>query len=150
MILENIKNLNVVGISNDLIVVKYKTSQNESYLQVFDFNTFASVWKRPFNNDDIPVITNNDVLVFNNKDSHLSYLDLATSTNLVTQNMIKKIFRNNVIRHYEESNIEINNLEIENGPDLNLLKLLPLKTKLMGLVEIEDKQKLVFIGNINN
>ena len=123
-------------------------SQNESYLQVFDFNTFASVWKRPFNNDDIPVITNNDVLFFNNKDSHLSYLDLATSTNLVTQNMIE--FFTNTSLDNEESNIEINNLEIENGPDLNLLKLLPLKTKLMGLVEIEDKQKLVFIGNINN
>ena len=148
MILENIKNFNIIGITNDLIVVKYKTDLNESYLQVFDFNTFASVWKRPFNNDDITVLTNNDVLFFNNKLPQVSYLDLVTSTNLVTQNMIE--FFTNTSTDNDELNIEVNNFEKENELNLNLLKLLPLKTKLMGLVEIENKQKLVFLGNINN
>ena len=148
MILENIKNFNIIGITNDLIVVKYKTDLNESYLQAFDFNTFASVWKRPFNNDDITVLTNNDVLFFNNKLPQVSYLDLVTSTNLVTQNMIE--FFTNTSTDNDELNIEVNNFEKEGELNLNLLKLLPLKTKLMGLVEIENKQKLVFLGNIKN
>ena len=146
MILENIKNFNIIGITNDLIVVKYKTDLNESYLQAFDFNTFASVWKRPFNNDDITVLTNNDVLFFNNKLPQVSYLHLVTSTNLVTQNMIE--FFTNTSTDNDALNIEVNNVEKEDELNLNLLKLLPLKTKLMGLVEIENKQKFVFLGNV--
>ena len=147
IVIENVREFNVVGISNDLIVVKYATKANETYLEVFDFNTFAPVWKKSLKTEDRPILMNNDVLVFNQNDPFISYFDLATSSNLATAN-ISQYFGNKsstVIDSYEDAEDQV---EDTSEIDINLLKLLPLKTKVMGLIEIDKKQKLVFLSNI--
>ena len=147
IIIENIKDFKVVGISNDLIVVKYATKAKDIYLEVFDFNTFAPVWKKLLKKDDRPILMNDDVLVFNQIDPFISYFDLATSSNLATAN-ISQYFGNDlstVTDAYEEADDQI---EPPSEISMNLLTLLPLKTKLMGVIEIDKKQRLVFLSNI--
>jgi hypothetical protein len=58
------KDVEVISISNGMVVIKYEDKDQGLYIEALDFNTFASVWKSPMDATGLaPVITNSQVLL---------------------------------------------------------------------------------------
>ena len=136
LIIENVSEFKLIGVSNNLIIVQYRTRFGEGFLEALDFNTFASAWKRPFSNIEQSIVSKHGVLFFNHKDQDLISLELASAANTSTLNITKLI---SPPRHPSDNQIES---KIDKA---NLIKVMPLKSKLMALIRVKNKPRIVFI-----
>ena len=108
----------------------------EGFLEALDFNTFASAWKRPFSSIKQSIVSKHGVLFFNHKDQDLISLELASAANTSTLNITKLI---SPPRHPSDNQIES---KIDKA---NLIKVMPLKSKLMALIRVKNKPRIIFI-----
>ena len=91
LIIENVSEFKLIGVSNNLIIVQYRTRFGEGFLEALDFNTFASAWKRPFSSIKQSIVSKHGVLFFNHKDQDLISLELGSAANTSTLNITKLI-----------------------------------------------------------
>ena len=86
----------LVSVSNGMVVVEYMDLNNERMLEALDFNTFASIWKVPYDASLMqPIVTNKQVLMVDSGD-HIVSFNASNGMNAQRINLenIRTVFSN--------------------------------------------------------
>ena len=125
----NYTDFKLSSITNDLIIIQYKNEDNETMLEALDLNTFASVWRLPFNDYTNTVISSNHVLSIDNEQNLVSF-------ELKTAKKGESVSFNNLLNE---------NIATENRQDVAVMSILPLKNKLLAIIKHDSKSKAVYL-----
>ena len=121
-------NFELVSITNELIIIKYKNEDNHAVLEALDCNTFASVWAAPFDDYDHTVISTNHVLTMD-KDKNLVAFELKTAKKTQAINLHQLLNQN---------------VPTDNMKEVSVLGLVPLKNKLLVIIEQESTHQAAY------
>ena len=119
----------VAAITNELIIIKYKNNDREWVLEALDFNTFASVWVLPFDNYAHTVISNHHILSINEA-AQLVAFELKTAKKNEEVNL----------KHLMNPNVPT-----EDAKDVTVLGLMPIKNKLLAIIEQDASNSFVYL-----
>lgn len=119
----------LASITNEFIIIKYKNEDNKVVLEALDCNTFASVWVVPFDDYDHTVISTNHVLTID-KDKNLVSFELKTAQKTQALNLHQLLNQN---------------VPTENMKDVSVLGLVPLKNKLLAIIEQESRHQAIYL-----
>ena len=125
----NYTDFKLSSITNDLIIIQYKNEDNETMLEALDLNTFASVWRLPFNDYTNTVISSNHVLSIDNEQNLVSF-------EFKTAKKGESVSFNNLLNE---------NIATENRQDVAVMSILPLKNKLLAIIKHDSKIKAVYL-----
>ena len=118
----------IAGITNELIIIKYKNDENATLLEALDFNTFASVWVVPFNNQRYTTVSSHHILSINDNDQ-LESLELKTAKKA------SPIYITSLINPLAPT---------DNVNDINVLGLMPAKNNLMAIVKEKSANNIFY------
>ena len=119
----------VSSITNELIIIKYKNDDGVTTLEALDFNTFASVWSVPFDDYSHTVISAQQILSID-KDQNLVSFELKTAHQSQTINVTELVNQN---------------IPTENFKDVTVLGLVPLKNKLLAIIDQESDKNIIYL-----
>ncbi|RAP24619.1 hypothetical protein DID73_01425 [Candidatus Marinamargulisbacteria bacterium SCGC AG-343-K17] len=119
----------VSSITNELIIIKYKNNDGVTTLEALDFNTFASVWSVPFDDYSHTVISAQQILSID-KDQNLVSFELKTAHQSQTINVTELVNQN---------------IPTENFKDVTVLGLVPLKNKLLAIIDQESDKNIIYL-----
>jgi hypothetical protein len=119
----------VSSITNELIIIKYKNNDGVTTLEALDFNTFASVWSVPFDDYSHTVISAQQILSID-KDQNLVSFELKTAHQSQTINVTELVNQN---------------IPTENFKDVTVLGLVPLKNKLLAIINQESDKNIIYL-----
>jgi hypothetical protein len=121
-------NFHLAAVTPELILVQYKDNDGQAFLEALDFNTFASVWVVPFNNQHHPVVSSHYLFSVN----HHAQIE---SVNLKSAKKKPPIDLQGLLNPGVPST----------DTSLNVLGLMPAKNELMAVVKVANDYKILYL-----
>ncbi len=126
-ITQQYRDFELLSITKDLIIIKYIDNQGKMTMEALDFVTFASLWKIPFENYRQRVVTPRQIIAINDANQMVSF-ELKSAKKRESLNLKSLL-----------------NPTIENKPNVNVIKIIPLKKKLLAIIEQESQNKAIYL-----
>ncbi|MGA0241891.1 MAG: hypothetical protein ACO3K7_02695 [Candidatus Marinamargulisbacteria bacterium] len=130
-VMSDINTAQLVGVSEHVILMQYQTLQGDHRLEAFDFNTFASIWSRPFENGQHPVVLNQRVLFSNSLTNNLESMDFSLAGTISTLNVSELIPSQN-------------STSFDPAMPYQVLGIVPLKSKFLTIIGQENHMHAIY------
>ena len=119
----------LLSVTNQLIIIRYKNDIGNDTLAALDFNTFATVWTLPFDQYHHTIISNRNILSIDHQNNLVTF-DLSSAQ--------------------KNDTLSLNQLLQPNTPTKNLtnisvLRLMPSKNKLLAIVHQKASNKIIYL-----